>query len=294
MKKVILASTCIALLASCLMGCSTQQHPPAGNSDVNPISADVSTSTAVAHFSGGDRSGSVAAYRKEAFKLYEAFGMTYNEAKDELSYNGKLVRWFEDYYSMGDNAQGGRDFFNENGVVDVYAVRDLSSFVTAPDGSIDPSGKLTDLKEFTKEEFEKRNVDEIKNPPSRSVIAGDLPSASDMEKLASEYKDFGVTYDAKTSQWFFNGEKVRFFRDIMTTNGESLTSGKFKGTTRTLVSESGTIDIYTIRDFNKPLADGSGTLTDVKKYSQQEFDEHTQDGKSSSTGGEAVIIAGIN
>lgn len=38
----------------------------------------------------------------------------------------------------------------------------------------------------------------------------------------------------------------------------------------------GTIGIYTIRDFANPNADGYGTLTGIEKYSQKEFDEHTQ------------------
>ena len=111
-----------------------------------------------------------------------------------------------------------------------------------------------------------------------------------MEKIATEYKDFGITYEAKSDQWFFNGEKVRYFRDVMTTNGESLTSGKYSGTMRTLGNGNGTIDIYTIRDFTKLTIDGVGTLTGIEKYSQQEFDKHTQDGKSSNTGGGEAIV----
>ena len=36
--------------------------------------------------------------------------------------------------------QAGNDFFNENGVVDVYAIRDLTSIIRTEDGSFDPSG----------------------------------------------------------------------------------------------------------------------------------------------------------
>jgi len=94
--------------------------------------------------------------------------------------------------------------------------------------------------------------------------------------MAKEYEAFGVTYDIKNDQWYFNGEKVRFFRDVLTSNGEELTSGKFKGAIRTLGSADGTIDIYTVRDFAHPDTSGNGTLTGVEKFSQAEFDEHTQ------------------
>ena len=41
-------------------------------------------------------------------------------------------------------------------------------------------------------------------------------------------------------------------------------------------ANGGIIDIYTIRDFANPNADGYGTLTGIEKYSQKEFDEHAQ------------------
>ena len=63
-------------------------------------------------------------------------------------------------------------------------------------------------------------------------------------------------------------------------NGESLTSGKFRGEMRTLGSGVGTIDIYTVRDYGHLNSEHHGTLTGIEKYSQEEFDEHTQAGMS--------------
>lgn len=88
--------------------------------------------------------------------------MTYDAVKDELTYNGNLVRWFEDYYPIGNNETAGIDFLNENGTVDVYAVRDLESFSKAADGSVDPAGKLIGLKEFTQQEFDARDIEALK------------------------------------------------------------------------------------------------------------------------------------
>ena len=102
------------------------------------------------------------------------------------------------------------------------------------------------------------------------------PLAQEREKMLKEYSSFGLTYDAKDDQWYLGDEKVRFCRDVLISNGESLTGGKFKGAIRTFESTNGgIIDIYTVRDFTNPNADGYGTLTGIEKYSQQEFDEHT-------------------
>ena len=219
----------------------------------------------------------------EQFKPYEQFGLIYDADKNELQYNGRLVRWFEDYYSIGDGMQAGKDFLNENGVVDVYAVRDLSDFVRSNDGSFEPGGKLIGVKEFTAEEFAARDIGAIKNS-SPVAVAGDPASTKELEDMAKEYEAFGVTYDAKNDQWYYNGEKVRLFQDVLTSNGERLTGGKFKGSLRTLWSEGGSIDIYTVRDFANPDISGNGTLTGIQKFSQAEFDEHTDKEAQTSSG----------
>lgn len=122
--------------------------------------------------------------------------MTYDAVKDELTYNGNLVRWFEDYYPISNNETAGIDFLNENGTVDVYAVRDLESFSKAADGSVDPAGKLIGLKEFTQQEFDARDIEALKNSTS-VAMAGTPLEDSETAKLVAEYEAFGVTYDAE-------------------------------------------------------------------------------------------------
>ena len=70
---------------------------------------------------------------------------------------------------------------------------------------------------------------------------------------------------------------------MLTSNGEGLTNGKFHGTIRTLESENGTIDIYTVRDFASLDAFGNGMLIGIEKFSQAEFDERTQSNKAART-----------
>lgn len=200
--------------------------------------------------------GTAEVFYEELCKPYEQFGLIYDDGKKELQYQGKTVRWFEDYYIISDGNQAGNDFFNENGVVDVYAVRDFTGIVRSEDGSFDPGGKLVGVKKFSETEFAARDIEAIKNPPSVAAIAGDSPSEKELEERAKEYEAFGVTYDIKNDRWYFNGEKVRIFRDVLASNGEDLTRGRVKGTIRTLGSADGTVDIYTVRDFAHPDASG--------------------------------------
>lgn len=281
-QKYLVSAVCGILMAGGLAGCSMATAQSGGASTVKePSSQDSQETTMLFAVAEGDSEGYNEASYEELFKPYEPFGLVYNASKNELQYHGRLVRWFEDYYTIPDEGQAGIDFFNENGVVDVYAVRDLSSFIRSEDGSFDPSGKLAGLKEFSEEEFASRKIEAIKNPPRQVTTSSGEPfSAEEHEKMLKEYAPFGLTYDKKDDQWYLGDEKVRFCRDVLISNGESLTGGKFKGAIRTFESTNGgSIDIYTVRDFTNPNADGYGTLTGIEKYSGQEFDEHTKSSK---------------
>lgn len=301
-KKLLSLTLGSVLFVGCLTGCGVVAASQGGTSQIEANSQQVSNESpsylAVFAENGAECTEVIGGGEylntnyEEQFKPYAQFGLTYDADKNELQYNGKVVRWFEDYYTLSeDGAQAGTDFFNENGVVDVYAVRDLSSLVYSNDGSFDPSGKLIGVNEFSEEEFAVRDIEAIKNPQPITLISGDrMLTTNELEDMAKEYEMFGVTYDAKDNQWYFNGEKVRFFRDILTSNGESLTNGKFKGTMRTL-GGNGTVDIYTVRDFSNLDASGNGTLIGIEKFSQEEFDERTKSSVEIQTSsGECTVI----
>ncbi len=243
------------------------------NGSVTMISEEAATGFVAAE---QDETSDRAAFRKIC-KSYEPFGLTYDSARDELWYNQKLVRWFEDYYPVDGGGEVGIDFFNEKGVVDIYAVRDLKNLTRHDDGSFDPGGKLTGLKEFSEEEFAARDIESIKNPPLYEAVEGNPASVQEMKETAAEYKAFGVTYNAATGQWYYHGKKVRYFLDVLTSNGKKPDSGEFKGTIRNFYGDEGTVDIYTVRDFHTPDENGNGTLTAVEAYSRQEFDARTRE-----------------
>lgn len=285
-KKLISFSVGGLLLAGCLAGYSAAAASRSG--DISPGGGEFPeysvfsgpSLSAAAEYGGPDRTVSC----EERFRPYEPFGLIYDSGRKALLYQGKPVRWFEDSYAVEEGLWADNDFFDENGEIDVYAVRDFTGIVRAEDGSYDPAGKLIGVQAFTAEEFAARDIEAIRNPPPAVALAGDPPAAGALEEMAKEYEAFGVSYDAKNDQWYFQGEKVRFFLDVLTSNGESLSGGNFKGAIRTSGSAAGTVDIYTIRDFARPNADGNGTLTDIEKYSQAEFDERTRKEQQSGSG----------
>lgn len=275
-EKIVLYIAAMLLIIS-MAGCGAISQDNKGQNEIAKEKTNVFADVVkVSGSSSNDRSSSFT-QKEKLYAPYEEFGMYYDAEKDELTYNGKLVRWFEDFYSINGKEMAGLNFLNENGTVDVYAIRDFENTSEYADGSVDPSGMLIGLKEFSQQEFDARDIEANKN--GQSVTSeGKLRSAEETTKLVEEYKAFGLTYDANNDQLFFNGEKVRYFQDVLTSNGEDLTSGKFKGEMRTLGNGTGTVDIYSIRDYSLLDSEKHGTLTGIEKFSQKEFDEHTKSG----------------
>ncbi len=112
------------------------------------------------------------------------------------------------------------------------------------------------------------------------AMAGTPLEDSETAKFVAEYEAFGVTYDAEKDQWYFNGEEVRYFRMFSLLMVKVSPAENLRGEMRTLGSGVGTIDIYAVRDYGHLNSEHHGTLTGIEKYSQEEFDEHTQAGMS--------------
>ena len=98
-----------------------------------------------------------------SFAQYAPYGLTL-DASGRLMYEGKRVRYFEDMYPVDLDSSAGTAVQFSDGEVDVYAVRDLTGpILRNPDGSFDPSGRLTGLRAATQEEFDARTQSMAEN-----------------------------------------------------------------------------------------------------------------------------------
>lgn len=203
------------------------------------------------------------------FEKYKDYGLTYDKATDSLYFNGELVRYFEDYYPVGDNAYAGTDYFNENGTIDVHGVRDLSQIVLNVDGSHDPSGKLIGVEPYSQAEFDARDIDSLKNPPQGTATADNgggagAPGGSnfvlsgDGMEAFKVYAEFGLTYDAD-NVFRYNGKTVRRFADA----GGALSFSRIVAN-----DYDKSVDLIAVRDV-------SGKLTGMSVASREEFDQRT-------------------
>ena len=126
-----------------------------------------------------------------------------------------------------------------------------------------PSGKLTGLRSLSDAEFATRDLTEWTRPQASDTYATSGTPMTEKEARAfyAPYAQFGLTYDSKTGSLVYQGQVVRRFLDVWTSNGEALDSGKFSGTMTNLWNDAGTVDVTTIRDYANPDAEGNGRLT---------------------------------
>lgn len=171
------------------------------------------------------------------FEQYSAYGMTYDKESDNLYFDSKLVRYFEDYYPVGDNGYVGIDYFNENGTIDIHGIRDLTQIVRNADGSYDPSGKLMGVEPYSQAEFDARDIEKLKNPPQAYTVC------------VADNASYSTT---QTSQYGSGGQMNN-------------------ATTYVIANENATVHN------TGGSYDPSGTMVGVEQYSQAEFEARDTD-----------------
>lgn len=129
---------------------------------------------------------------EEVYAKYAPFGLGYDAERGRLTYEGKLVRLFEDMYPVGEQTEAGTVCAFETGEVDVYAVRDLTGpILRNADGSFDPSGELIGLRQATQEEFdaltrERENAAREPSGAAQSSVAQDAQTILSTGYLLSD------------------------------------------------------------------------------------------------------------
>ena len=117
-KKYLVSVVCGILVAGGLAGCGMSAAQSGGAPAAPGISAQESReagglpgarepqeATTILAVAESDGSGQTEPAYEERFQPYEKFGLVYHADKNELEYNGKSVRWFEDYYPIPDEGQ---------------------------------------------------------------------------------------------------------------------------------------------------------------------------------------------
>lgn len=176
------------------------------------------------------------------------------------------------------------------GTVIVFATNAENSGANS-DGSINPAGRLTGIEQSSQNDFEARDISALLNPVQTEAISSDetnnnhsdtttstqdgnvtnsysfegMMTPDELAQLYSVYEPFGLIYDKEKDCFYYNGKLVQSFTDILSSNGESLESGKFSGSLRQFgIDGKGEVNIKALRDYTKLNVDGEGELIGIE------------------------------
>lgn len=195
---------------------------------------------------------------------YEPFGLVLNEEEGEYYYEGKPVRYFEDFYTNNDGVKVGSNYINGIGEVDLYTV-------------CDADGTILDIVLYSQEAYDERS-DTMNSPISQYRGQTTFPSSFTVmtwearNAVYEPYIEFGLIYDQRTDSLYYNGELVRYFEDDIMIYDQ--TTNEASGTLITHYpipkDNGGTIDVYAIR------SDDKKDLINLVIADQDTFDEMTK------------------
>lgn len=139
----------------------------------------------------------------QQYAVYEPYGMSYDVEKDRFFYAGQMVRYFKDTVSA-DETNG---FYFADGVIDVEPVRETG-------------GALIGLKQSSEEEFANRTQQQqqLESAFAAAGVSGEggsveLGDPSLPDDSLNDYRSFGVSYQASTGHWMYEGQPIHILYD---------------------------------------------------------------------------------
>lgn len=179
--------------------------------------------------------------KQELLSEYGPYGISFDK-DGKMYFDNELVRYFWDGTKLDDNTAAVKyEYLNEQGTVDVHTIRKV---IDNGDGSMDPMGDLTGIVKYSNEEFEHRNLEDLKGSANEAtyVEVQSVSGGKTFSQIFSQYKDFGIEYKEQSGSGrgnvYYNGQLVNLFVDI-NSDGEVFTFQSM---------DKGEISVYTVYD----------------------------------------------
>lgn len=215
-KKTVALVLGGVLLVGCLAGCSASASAIPDSYTPQNISYQPQTVVAVGNTVNSSSTASETPGGSVDYSTYEPYGLLYDKENHYYTYNGNVVRFFNDPVI-------GASFTNFfSGTVDIEAEYD--------------GNKLIGIKECSKEVYDWHT----QKHNGISSLAGETATqvgGVSSQSWLKDYADSGITYDTESGGWCYNGQRIKILLD-----GEQ---------TRIYLNEEGGICISVIRDNNK-------------------------------------------
>lgn len=181
------------LLVGCLSGCSASASAPPDGGTPQNISYQPQVISAAGNATSGSSTAELPGGNAD-YSAYVPFGLLYNQEKHYYTYNGDIVRFFNDPVA-------GASFTNYfSGTVDIEA-------------EYDSNNKLIGLTECSKEVYDwhtqKHNGANLTGGAASTTQTGGTAAQSCLK----DYADYGITYNTQNGGWYYNGQRIKILLD---------------------------------------------------------------------------------
>lgn len=188
-KRILSASVLISICM--LTGCAGNAAASVQNGTLLSAMPADDTGT-VKDSSAAEISGSV------DWSVYETYGLFYDEKRGCYTYNGSIVRFFNDPAA----GAGFTNFFT--GTVDIEAKRDADNNLV---GIEECSQEVYDRHTRKQEHFKDMS---ISTEPNAAMEAGTGKGSGESLK---DYEEYGISFDSHDGGWYYDGDKIRILVD---------------------------------------------------------------------------------
>lgn len=177
------------------------------------------------------------------YSIYEPYGLSYDQENYCFTYNGNVVRFFNDPVA-------GASFTNFfSGTVDIEAERDEDN-------------KLVGIKECSKEDYDRHTQKHNNFNPTDTSLSAVQKGEYTPQLWLKDYADYGITYNEQSGGWYYNNQRIKILLDseqaIVYTdeeNGVCVTVSRDDNHQISEIKEISETDAQSLMQKNKPIGE---------------------------------------
>lgn len=174
-------------------GCSSSVNIPSDNNTTKNVSYQAQTVSDTENAANDSTTAELPGGSVD-YSIYEPYGLSYDQENYYFTYNGNVVRFFNDPIA-------GASFTNFfSGTVDIEADRDEEN-------------NLVGIKECSKENYDRHTQKHNNFNPTDTSLSTVQKGESTPQLWLKDYADYGITYNEQSDGWYYNNQRIKILLD---------------------------------------------------------------------------------
>lgn len=192
-KLLTLALGSALLVGGGVAGCSSSVNIPSDNNTTKNVSYQAQTVSDTENAANDSTTAELPGGSVD-YSIYEPYGLSYDQENYYFTYNGNVVRFFNDPIA-------GASFTNFfSGTVDIEADRDEEN-------------NLVGIKECSKENYDRHTQKHNNFNPTDTSLSTVQKGESTPQLWLKDYADYGITYNEQSGGWYYNNQRIKILLD---------------------------------------------------------------------------------